>query len=72
MSAYIRAGWGFTVGNDFARAKVDTPIEVDPKEYALPRHVVGYIAGDPNHALGFMRYKLVRVHVSVDALGGAQ
>ena len=65
---YIRAGWGFTVGQDFSRARVDTPIEVAPSEYAKPHHMIGYIAGDKNSSLGFMRSERVRVHVRRDAL----
>ena len=66
---YIKQGYGFTVGGDFARAKVDTTIELAPKEYAKPGHVIGYIAGDPQSPLGFMRSKSVRVHVQTAALG---
>ena len=65
---HIKAGWGFNVGNDFARAKVDTPIELAPNEYAKPGNVIGYIAGDPDSPLGFMRSARVRVHVQRVAL----
>ena len=69
MAIYIKAGYGFDVGADFTRAIADTPIELSPKEYAKPNCVIGYIAGDPKSALGFMRDARVRVHVRRDALG---
>ena len=65
---YIKAGYGFNVGYDFARAKTDTPIEIDEKAYAKPGYVIGYIAGDPQSTLGFMQSKRVRVHVQKDCL----
>lgn len=69
---YIKAGYGFTVGLcDFARAVTDMPIELAPSEYAKPGHVIGYIAGNPSHSLGFMRPARVRVHVRRDCLGEA-
>jgi hypothetical protein len=61
--AYIMAGWGYDVGNDFARATRNTPIELAPTEYAKPGCAVGYIAGDPDSHLGFLRRARVRVHV---------
>jgi len=67
-TAAISAGWGFDVGGDFARAKVDTQIELAPDEYAKPGHVIGYIKGDPQSPLGFMRHPRVRVHVTLQAL----
>lgn len=65
---HIKAGYGFDVQHDFARAKVDTPIELAPGEYAKPGCVIGYIEGDPNSSLGFMRGKRIRVHVQRSAL----
>ncbi len=65
---FIRKGWGFHVGQDFARATRDTPIELAPDEYAERGSVIGYIEGDPKHSLGFMRHKRVRVHVQRQAL----
>lgn len=60
----ISKGTGFTVQMDFARAREDTPIlEIASNEYARPGHVIAYIAGDPQHTLGFMRSKRVRCHV---------
>jgi hypothetical protein len=70
MHAYIKSGYGFDVGHDFARAAEDTPIELAPKEYAKPGHVIGYIVGNPNCKLGFLRSARVRVHVRRDCLGG--
>ncbi len=54
---YIPAGYGFTVTPcDFARAKVDTPIELAPAEYAgSPRRSIGYIAENKESTLGFLR-----------------
>ncbi len=66
---HIKAGYGFDVGPNFARAKDDTPIEIAPKENARPGYVVGYIQGDKNSPLGFMRTNRVRVHVQRSALG---
>lgn len=66
--AVIKAGWGFNVGGDFARAKVDTPVELAPEEFAKPHHVIGYITGDKSSPLGFMRADRVRVHVPTAAL----
>lgn len=70
---YIKSGWGFTVGQDFARATADTPVELSPKEYAKGGHVIGYIAVNPAANLGFLKYGTggkVRVHVQLQALGG--
>ena len=66
--AHIKEGWGFTVDHNFARAKSDTPIELAPSEYAKPGHVIGYIAGDPQSPLMFLRRPKVRVHVQKSAL----
>jgi hypothetical protein len=51
MAQFIKAGWGFDVQHDFARAKVDTPIEIDVEAHSKPGHVVGYIKGDPDSSL---------------------
>lgn len=67
----IRAGWGFGVSQDFARAKADTPIELDFGQYAERGCVIGYIAADPAASLGFLKYGTggkVRVHVKFQAL----
>ncbi len=53
---FIRAGWGFTVGQDFARATKDTPITLVPDEHATRGDVIGYIAADPSSSLGFLKY----------------
>ena len=68
MMTYIKKGYGYSVGQDFNRAVVDTPIDLALDEHALPHHVIGYIAGDSKHPLGFMRAKRVRVHVRRDCL----
>ena len=68
MASYIREGCGFHVGQDFDRVTCDTPIELAPKEFALPGHVIGYIAGDPASRLCFMRAPRIRVHVRKSAL----
>jgi hypothetical protein len=69
MTTYIKAGWGFDVGQNFDRVMVDTPIALAPGEYARPGNVIGYIAGDPASNLGFMRTARVRVHVRRSAIG---
>lgn len=66
--AHILAGWGFDVGQNFARASENTPIELAPKEYARAGCVIGYIAGNPESRLGFMRSARVRVHVQKRAI----
>jgi hypothetical protein len=60
---YIKAGFGFDVGQDFSRVAADTQIELAPGEYAKPGHVIGYIAGNPSSKLGFMQSPRVRVHL---------
>ena len=60
---YIKTGHGFNVGQDFARAKEDTPIEIDCERAG---YVYGYIAGDPSSSLGFMRHDRIRVQVRKD------
>ena len=62
MTTYLKAGYGFDVGFDFARAERDEPIELAPSEYAKPGCIIGYIAGRKDHPLGFMRADRVRVH----------
>jgi hypothetical protein len=72
MAHFIKAGCGFNAGpsmQDFARAAADTPLELAPKEYARPGHVIGYIAGNPASSLGFLRPARVRVHVRKDLIG---
>jgi hypothetical protein len=72
MKTYIKSGWGFDVGQNFARATVDTPIEIAPQEYAKPGHVIGYLAENPASSLGFLKYGhngKVRVHVRKDSIG---
>jgi hypothetical protein len=68
---YIKAGNGFDIGQNFARATENTPIKLAPGEYAKPGNVIGYIAGNPASHLGFMRAPLVRVHVRRSAIGEA-
>lgn len=71
MKTILKSGWGFDVGQNFARATVDTPIEVAVKEYAKPGCVIGYIAEDPKSNLGFLRHGTngkVRVHCRLDAV----
>lgn len=56
MKHYIKKGWGFHVGQDFARATSDFPVELAENEYAgAPRYVIGYIAANPASTLGFLR-----------------
>jgi hypothetical protein len=67
--ATIKAGWGVNVGQDFTRVMVDTPIEITDWR---GRFAYGYIKGDPNHALGFMRADRVRVYVDDRAIAQVQ
>jgi len=71
MATFIKAGFGYHVGQDFNRVgSTHIAIELAPKEYAAPGCVIGYIAGDPASPLGFMRTARVRVHVRKNALTG--
>lgn len=68
---FIRPGYGFDVGQDFARAKLATPIELAESECAKPGCVIGYIPENPQSSLGFLRIGhngKVRVHVLRDAV----
>jgi hypothetical protein len=67
--AYIKAGYGYQVGQDLNRAAADTPIGISVLERGRPGYLIGYIAGDPSHPLAFMRSKRVRVHVPRFAIG---
>lgn len=67
----IKAGFGFDVSQDFARAKVDTPCTLSRDEYAKPGCVIAYIDADPKASLGFLKYGSngkIRVHVQFRAL----
>ena len=68
MATFIKSGWGFDVGLDFTRATADMPIELAPKEYAKPGHVIGYVSGNPESKLGFMRAPRIRVHCRKDGI----
>ena len=65
---YIKKGYGFNVGADFARATKDTAIELSLNEYAKKGYVIGYILGDTSSPLGFLRSNRVRVHVQLAAI----
>ncbi len=80
MQSALRAGFGFTVGQDFARAKTDTPAIIALDEYAKPGHSIAYIAENPASSLGFLRiggragmtandprFGKVRIHARQDA-----
>ena len=73
MTTYIKAGFGFNVGYDFARATVDTPLEIDER-HPFPRkgYVYGWIKGNPYSNLGFLRPALVSVCVRKDGVGGLE
>lgn len=60
--AYIKEGWGFNVGQDFARAVIDTPLDIT---HTRGQYVYGTIAGNPDSKLGFLRPD--RVYVTVQA-----
>jgi hypothetical protein len=64
---YIMEGFGFNVGYDFARADRDIPIEIDGSD---ARTVYGYIAGNPESTLGFLRSPRVRVRVDRRCVAG--
>ncbi len=76
MSTYfIRKGYGFDVGRNFARAGVDTPITLAPDEHALKGYAIGYIAENPSSNLGFLKYGtkgLIRCHVLQSSLGQSE
>ncbi len=69
MATFIKAGYGFHVGENFDRAIVDIPIELAPAEFAKPRYTIGYIVGDPASRVQFLRAKRVRVHLPLQAIG---
>jgi hypothetical protein len=74
MTTYIKQGFGFTVGYDFARATVDTPLAIDAGAFPKAGYVFGWIAGNPDSRLGFLRGNRegkVRVCVRKDGLGDA-
>jgi hypothetical protein len=58
--AYIKQGYGFNVGQDFARAAKDMPIEIRVRQGGF---TYGTIAGNPESILGFMRMPTVSVKV---------
>ena len=61
-----KKGFGFTVGQDFSRATVDIPIEID-ESVKHPRCVYGWIAGDKESKHGFLRGGYTgKVRVMVD------
>ena len=64
MATLIR-GWGFNVGQDFARAIEDTPIEIVETRGST---VYGDIAGSPNARLGFMRAARIRVRCDIQSI----
>jgi hypothetical protein len=66
---YIMKGYGFNVGNDFARADRDIPIEIAGSD---ARTVYGYIAGNPQSTLGFMRTPRIFVRVDRSCIATAQ
>ncbi len=71
MKTYLKAGFGFEVGQNFARAKADVEVALAPTEYARPGCVIGYIAEDPQASLGFLKYGhagKVRVHALETAI----
>jgi len=73
---YIKSGWGFNVGQDFTRAQQDIPLE-DAKKLGKDyggraNHWTGYIKGDPNSKLGFMRNSRIKVVVDPRGIGGAE
>lgn len=71
VTPFLRSGWGFDVGQNFARAAKDTPCEIAPNEYAKPGHVIAYIPENPESSLGFLRYGSggkVRIHARRESI----
>jgi len=52
MKTYIKSGYGFNVGYNFARAGRCLPIEIDETQ---GRDVIGLIDAQPDSDLGFLR-----------------
>ena len=71
MKTRILQGFGFTVGQDFARARANIALEIDASAFPQKGYVFGWIAGDKASALGFLRGNAqgkVRVCVRKDGL----
>lgn len=71
IPATLLAGHGFDVGQDFGRAKLDMPAEIDRSQYARPGCVIAYIDANPASSLGFLKYGdrngKIRIHASESA-----
>lgn len=61
----IKSGYGFNVGQNFARTVRDTPITITREDGP---NVYGTIAGDPSSPLAFLRSPVVEVSVRKTAL----
>jgi hypothetical protein len=64
MAIYIKRGFGFNVGQDFARAQTDLVVNEPKSDRGF---IYGYIVGDPQSSLGFLRSPKVSVRVRQDA-----
>ena len=66
--AIIPAGAMFDVAFNCTRAPKDMPVDLEPREYATPGCIIGYIDGDPGHELYAMRSPRVRIHIAARLL----
>lgn len=67
----LKSGFGFDVGQDFARATADTPARLAPQEYAKAGRVIAYIPANPNSSLGFLKYGDRNGEIRIHALATA-
>lgn len=67
----LRAGYGFDIGQNFARAAKYIPARIALGEYAKPGCVIAYIPADPASSLGFLKYGNkdgeIRIHARADS-----
>jgi hypothetical protein len=71
IPAILLAGHGFDVGQDFGRAALDMPADLDRSQYAKPGCVIAYIDANPASSLGFLKYGdrngKIRIHAREQA-----
>ena len=60
MQHIIQSGCGYNVGHDFNRTSEPTLIDITDRR---GQYVYGYIKGNPQSKLGFMRADRIRVQV---------
>lgn len=64
----LKQGYGFDVGQNFARAPKDIPAIIEPNQTG--QNIFAFIPEDPQSPLGFMRRGingLIRIHTRRDA-----